>query len=95
MGIAVIGGGIRGLVSAYVLAKSGFDDVVVYEKEEELGGHAKTVTFDAIDLDLGFFFLDPVSFFFDRSSSHHSIARVIIMNSFFPSIHFFTLSYQV
>ena len=63
MGVAVIGGGIRGLVSAYVLSKSGVN-VVVYEKEEQLGGHAKTVNFDGIDLDLGFLFLNPVSFFF-------------------------------
>lgn len=59
--VAVIGGGIRGLVSAYVVAKGGLD-VVVYEKEEQLGGHAITVNFDAIDLDLRIFFLNPVSF---------------------------------
>ncbi|XVF66427.1 hypothetical protein PTKIN_Ptkin10aG0034700 [Pterospermum kingtungense] len=61
MGVAVIGGGIRGLVSAYVLAKAGIN-VVVYEKEEQLGGHSKTVTYDAIDLDLGLFFLDPAKY---------------------------------
>ncbi|KAA3467921.1 cyclopropane synthase [Gossypium australe] len=58
MEVAVIGGGIKGLVSAYVLVKAGVD-VVVYEKEEQLGGHAKTVNFDAVDLDLGFLFLNP------------------------------------
>lgn len=63
MGFAVIGGGIRGLVSAYVLAKAGVN-VVVYEKEDQFGGHAKTVNFHAIDLDLGFLFLNPVSFSF-------------------------------
>ncbi|KAJ0093805.1 hypothetical protein Patl1_25668 [Pistacia atlantica] len=53
MRVAVVGGGISGLVSAFVLAKAGVD-VVLYEKEDYLGGHAKTVTFDAVDLDLGF-----------------------------------------
>lgn len=63
MGVAVIGGGIKGLVSAYILAKAGVD-AVVYEKEERLGGHAKTVDFDAVNLDLGFLFLNPVRLFF-------------------------------
>ncbi|XWS53766.1 hypothetical protein CRYUN_Cryun10bG0028400 [Craigia yunnanensis] len=61
MGVAVIGGGFRGLVSAYVLTKAGAD-VVVFEKEEQLGGHAKTVNFDGIDLDLGFLFLNPARY---------------------------------
>ncbi|KAH7522036.1 hypothetical protein FEM48_Zijuj07G0095300 [Ziziphus jujuba var. spinosa] len=43
MRVAVIGGGISGLVSAYILAKNGVE-VVLYEKEDHLGGHAKTVT---------------------------------------------------
>nr|AAM33848.1 cyclopropane synthase [Sterculia foetida] len=61
MGVAVIGGGIQGLVSAYVLAKAGVN-VVVYEKEEQVGGHAKTVSFDAVDLDLGLLFLNPARY---------------------------------
>ncbi|GMI93974.1 hypothetical protein like AT3G23510 [Hibiscus trionum] len=61
MAVAVVGGGIRGLVSAYVLAEAGVD-VVVYEKEEQLGGHAKTLNFDAVDLDLSFLFLNPASY---------------------------------
>ncbi|KAK8333147.1 hypothetical protein V6Z12_A10G183900 [Gossypium hirsutum] len=56
--VAVIGGGIRGLVSAYVVAKGGVD-VVVYEKEEQLGGHAITVNFDATELDHRLLFLNP------------------------------------
>ncbi|GLU08230.1 hypothetical protein SLE2022_251540 [Rubroshorea leprosula] len=58
MRVAVIGGGICGLVSAFVLAKAGVS-VVLYEKEDCLGGHAKTLNFDAVDLDLDFMFFNP------------------------------------
>ncbi|KAK1362598.1 Mycolic acid cyclopropane synthase [Heracleum sosnowskyi] len=62
MRIAVIGAGISGLVSAYVLAKAGVD-VVLYEKEASLGGHAKTVTVDdGVDLDLGFMVFNRVTY---------------------------------
>ncbi|XVE81904.1 hypothetical protein DITRI_Ditri15bG0103500 [Diplodiscus trichospermus] len=61
MRIAVIGAGISGLVAAYVLAKEGVK-VVLYEKEDELGGHAKTVNFDGVDLDLGFMVFNSVTY---------------------------------
>lgn len=57
--VAVIGGGISGLVSAYVLAKDGVN-VVIYEKEDYLGGHAKTVNVDGVDVDLGFMVFNRV-----------------------------------
>jgi hypothetical protein len=60
MRVAVIGSGISGLVSACVLAKAGVD-VVLYEKEDYLGGHARTVNFDGVDLDLGFMVFNRVS----------------------------------
>ncbi|XP_060671387.1 uncharacterized protein LOC107422769 [Ziziphus jujuba] len=60
MRVAVIGGGISGLVSAYILAKNGVE-VVLYEKEDHLGGHAKTVTIDGLDLDLGFIVFNTVT----------------------------------
>lgn len=63
MRVAVIGAGISGLVSAYVLAKAGVE-VVLYEKDDYLGGHAKTVTFDGVDLDLGFMVFNRVSLIF-------------------------------
>ncbi|KHN30725.1 Putative fatty acid methyltransferase [Glycine soja] len=53
MRVAVVGAGISGLASAYVLAKGGVN-VVLYEKEDSLGGHAKTVNVDGVDIDLGF-----------------------------------------
>lgn len=60
MRVAVIGAGISGLVSAYVLAKEGAE-VVLFEKDDYLGGHARTVTFDGVDLDLGFMVFNRVS----------------------------------
>lgn len=59
--VAVVGAGISGLVSAYVLSKAGVD-VVLYEKEEYLGGHARTVTVDGHDLDLGFMVFNRVTY---------------------------------
>ncbi|KAL0388381.1 UNVERIFIED_CONTAM: Sphingolipid C9-methyltransferase 1 [Sesamum radiatum] len=51
--VAVVGGGVSGLAAAYILAKDGAE-VVVYEKDDTLGGHAKTVIVDGTSLDLGF-----------------------------------------
>ncbi|KAK3417235.1 hypothetical protein EUGRSUZ_H02969 [Eucalyptus grandis] len=53
MKVGVIGGGMSGLVAAYEAARGGAK-VVVYEKEDYLGGHAKTVSVNGVDLDLGF-----------------------------------------
>lgn len=63
MRVAVVGGGVSGLVAAYVAAKGGVE-VVLYEKEDYLGGHAKTVDVDTTSLDLGFMVFNRVSFFF-------------------------------
>ncbi|CAK9329216.1 unnamed protein product [Citrullus colocynthis] len=70
MKVAVVGAGISGLVSAYVLAKAGVE-VVLFEKEDYLGGHSKTVNFDGFDLDLGFMVFNRVTYpnlmeFFDE-----------------------------
>lgn len=62
MRVAVIGAGISGLVAATELTKGGAK-VVVYEKEDYLGGHAKTVTVDGCKLDLGFMVFNRVSNF--------------------------------
>ncbi|KAL4591009.1 hypothetical protein LXL04_003957 [Taraxacum kok-saghyz] len=59
--VAVVGAGISGLVSAYVASKAGVE-VVLYEKEDYLGGHAKTVTMDGVDLDLGFMVFNRVTY---------------------------------
>lgn len=62
MKVAVVGAGISGLAAAYELSKSGAD-VVVYEKEAYLGGHARTVNVDGVDLDVGFMVFNQVSSF--------------------------------
>ncbi|XP_022871351.1 uncharacterized protein LOC111390533 isoform X1 [Olea europaea var. sylvestris] len=59
--VAVVGTGISGLVSAYVLAKAGIE-VVLFEKENYLGGHAKTVNVDGTNLDLGFMVFNRVTY---------------------------------
>ncbi|XP_011649135.2 uncharacterized protein LOC105434590 isoform X1 [Cucumis sativus] len=61
MKVAVVGGGISGLVSAYVLAKAGVE-VVLLEKEDYVGGHSKTVHFHGFDLDLGFMVFNHVTY---------------------------------
>ena len=56
MKIAVIGSGVAGLGAAWAL--EGLHELVLYEAEDRLGGHANTVTIDydgaAIDVDTGF-----------------------------------------
>ncbi|GJN04021.1 hypothetical protein PR202_ga21528 [Eleusine coracana subsp. coracana] len=58
MRVAVVGAGVSGLAAAHELARSGDARVTVYEKEDYLGGHARTVAVDAgggaVHLDLGF-----------------------------------------
>lgn len=58
MKVAVVGGGIGGLICAYELAKAGVK-VAIYEKERYIG---RTVTVDDVDIDLGFIFLNWVSY---------------------------------
>jgi len=56
MKVAVIGAGVSGLGAAYALKDS--HDLVLYEKDSRLGGHANTARIDydghAIDVDTGF-----------------------------------------
>lgn len=68
MRVAVVGAGISGLVSAYVLAKAGVN-VVLYEKEDYLGGHARTVNVDGVDFDLGFMVFNRVSHIIQNTES--------------------------
>jgi len=78
MKVGVIGGGVSGLVVAYEAARGGAK-VVVYEKEDYLGGHAKTVSFDGVDLDLGFMV-------FNRVSLQLSISVLLFFCNILPTI---------
>ncbi|KAL8139602.1 hypothetical protein V2J09_005623 [Rumex salicifolius] len=68
MRVAVVGAGISGLGAAYELAKAGVK-VCLYEKEEKLGGHAKTVTVNGVNLDMGFMVFNRVSPFYFTTSN--------------------------
>ncbi|CAN1279159.1 Tuberculostearic acid methyltransferase UfaA1 [Linum perenne] len=61
MRVAVVGAGISGLAAA-MTATAGGAEVVLYEKEDWLGGHAKTVNVDGVDLDLGFMVFNRVTY---------------------------------
>lgn len=52
MKVAVIGGGFSGMLAAYLLEKEGID-VTVYEKQEYIGGHCKTLMRKDVYTDLG------------------------------------------
>lgn len=68
MRVAVVGAGVSGLAAAHELARSGGGArVTVYEKEDCLGGHARTVAVDdddaaagTVQLDLGFMVFNRV-----------------------------------
>ncbi|ONM04716.1 uncharacterized protein [Zea mays] len=65
MRVAVVGGGLSGLVAAHELARSGGARVTVYEKEDHLGG-AKTVAVNGgsgpVLVDLDFMVFNRVTF---------------------------------
>ncbi|MEG0297716.1 MAG: NAD(P)-binding protein [Clostridium sp.] len=52
MKVAVIGSGFSGMLASYLLEKEGMD-VTVYEKEERIGGHCKTIESKDVYIDLG------------------------------------------
>ncbi|UTW04339.1 FAD-dependent oxidoreductase [Amphritea atlantica] len=62
--IAVIGSGIAGLSCAWLLNKA--HRVTLYEKDDRLGGHSNTVSFDLdgtrVDVDTGFIVFNPVNY---------------------------------
>jgi cyclopropane-fatty-acyl-phospholipid synthase len=69
MRVAVVGAGVSGLAAAHELARSGGGGggvrVTVYEKEDCLGGHARTVAVEdaaagTVHLDLGFMVFNRV-----------------------------------
>jgi phytoene dehydrogenase-like protein len=50
--VAIVGGGIAGLVSAAILSKRG-KKVIVFEKENVLGGRARTISYQGYTLNTG------------------------------------------
>jgi len=62
--IAVIGSGISGLSCAWLLNKA--HDVTLFEKDDRLGGHSNTVSFNLdstnVDVDTGFIVFNPVNY---------------------------------
>jgi cyclopropane-fatty-acyl-phospholipid synthase len=59
MRVAVVGVGVAGLVAARTLALAGVD-IVLYEKEDYIGGHSRTVHHEGIGLDTGFMVFNRV-----------------------------------
>ncbi|XP_044326749.1 uncharacterized protein [Triticum aestivum] len=70
MRVAVVGGGVSGLAAAHELLLAANDGggvrVTLYEQEESLGGHARTVAVDdgagRVQLDLGFMSFNQVTY---------------------------------
>lgn len=62
--IAVIGSGVTGLSAAWLLHPH--HDVTIFEKDDRLGGHANTVSFEldnqTVDVDTGFIVFNPVNY---------------------------------
>lgn len=62
--IAIIGSGISGLSCAWLLNKA--HDVTLFEKDDRLGGHSNTATFQLddriVDVDTGFIVYNPVNY---------------------------------
>lgn len=75
MKVAVVGGGMTGLVAAYTAAEGGAE-VVLYEKEDYLGGHAKTVSVANTQLDLGFMVFNNVGL----------LIYILLVSLFLPSV---------
>ncbi|HQH26010.1 MAG TPA: FAD-dependent oxidoreductase [Oligoflexia bacterium] len=64
--VAVVGGGVAGIVSAYLLDRAGYD-VTLFEKNNYLGGHTKTVVLEqgpdaGLAVDTGFIVLNDQTY---------------------------------
>ncbi|XP_024381729.1 uncharacterized protein [Physcomitrium patens] len=61
MKVAVVGVGVAGLTAAHTLASAGIQ-VTLYEKEDYVGGHARTIHDVGIGLDTGFMVFNRVTY---------------------------------
>src|SRR5256885_6994222 len=66
---AVIGAGMAGILSAIKLTEAGYDDVVVYEKADRLGGTWRENTYPGLSCDVPSHFYS-YSFAFNPEWSH-------------------------
>ncbi|WP_299005916.1 non-ribosomal peptide synthetase/type I polyketide synthase [uncultured Shewanella sp.] len=51
--IVIVGAGVAGLMSAYTLAQRGYRNIVIYEKEQQVGGKVQSVTINNEICELG------------------------------------------
>ncbi len=51
--IAIIGGGLSGLVMAYDLQRKGYKNITVFEKEDRIGGKLHTIWYKGKSYELG------------------------------------------
>lgn len=63
MKIAIIGSGISGLGAAYGLYKSGVD-ITVFEKNDYIGGHSRTIDVDGEPVDTGFIVYNERNYYY-------------------------------
>eukprot|EP00898_Chlorokybus_atmophyticus_P001648 jgi/Chlat1/2484/Chrsp175S02424 len=59
--VAVVGGGVAGLAAAWRVAAAGHS-VTLYERDVEVGGHARTVQVDGVEVDVGFMVFNRVTY---------------------------------
>ncbi|GBG62545.1 hypothetical protein CBR_g31184 [Chara braunii] len=59
--VAIVGSGVSGLSAAWEIVKAGHE-VVLYEKDNHVGGHAWTLNVDGIAVDVGFMVFNRVTY---------------------------------
>lgn len=82
MKVAVVGVGVAGLTAAHTLASAGIQ-VTLYEKEDYVGGHARTIHDVGIGLDTGFMVFNRVSIqlFVSMLQSRNFLTRLVAPES--------------